>query len=132
MQNLSNRGVWVRVGRKVGEPIQGWLIGEIPQGLLIALDEELKDVRVVSGYTGDKLKRGEAVSLLREAERDLFSPDGCGISWRNPPRKEAGPAAGHYELVYPGDVCNCQGRLTYQSGGLVALGFRSACSSNAA
>lgn len=77
--------------------------------------------------TGYKLKRGEAVSLLREAERDLFSPDGCGISWRNPPRKEAGLAAGHYALVYPGDVCNCQGRLTYQGGGLVTLGFRSAC-----
>lgn len=72
MQDLSNRGVWVTIHREVGEPIQGWLIGEIPQGLLVALDEELKDVRVVSGYTGISYNRDRLLSKLRyENVREL-------------------------------------------------------------
>jgi len=35
--------------------------------------------------------------------------------------KEAGATVGTYELVYRGHVCNCQGRLIYQDGALVAL-----------
>lgn len=77
--------------------------------------------------TVSNLDQHEAVDLLREAERDFFSTDGCGISWRKAPMKEAGSTSDAYELVYRGDVCNCQGRLLYQEGALVALVFRSAC-----
>lgn len=77
--------------------------------------------------TVSDLDQDEAVNLLRETERDFFSTDGCGISWREAPMKESSSTSGTYELVYRGDVCNCQGRLMYQEGALVALVFRSAC-----
>jgi hypothetical protein len=49
----------------VGEPIQGWLIGEIPQGLLVALDEDLSDVRVVSEYIRISYDHDRRLSKLR-------------------------------------------------------------------
>jgi hypothetical protein len=73
------------------------------------------------------LDQHAAVALLREAERDFFSSERCGIAWHASPQKEEGTTAGAYELVYRGDVCNCQGRLLYQKGALVTLIFRSAC-----
>lgn len=52
MQNhLGERGVWVRVGRTGHTPVEGWLLGEIPQGLLVAMSDDLNDVRLISGYS---------------------------------------------------------------------------------
>lgn len=50
LDNLTKRGVWVQIKRSRGEAIEGWLIGEIAQGLLVALDEDLTDIRLVSEY----------------------------------------------------------------------------------
>jgi hypothetical protein len=47
---LGTKGAWVTVSCRAGSPVKGWLIGEILQGLLIALDENLQDVRLVSEY----------------------------------------------------------------------------------
>lgn len=77
--------------------------------------------------TVSNLDQQEAVDLIRETERDFFSTDGCGIAWQDAPTKEADSTSDTYELVYRGEVCNCQGRLVYQKGALVALVFRSAC-----
>jgi hypothetical protein len=63
--DLSLRGVWVTVNREVGEPVQGWLIGEIPQGILVALDEDLADVRVVSDYASIGFDHDKQLSKLR-------------------------------------------------------------------
>src|SRR5262249_25440358 len=73
------------------------------------------------------LDQHTALMLLREAEQDFFSTAGCGIVWSNPPQREVTSTARAYDLVYRGDVCNCQGRLHHTQGGLVALTFRSAC-----
>ena len=52
MQNhLRERGVWVKVGRTGHTPVEGWLPGEIPQGLLVAMSDDLNDVRLISGYS---------------------------------------------------------------------------------
>lgn len=83
---------------------------------------ELSEQRV----TGPGLDRATAVQLLRDAERDLFS-DGCGISWRDNPATESGVAPDGRDLVYRGDVCNCQGRMLMRGDALVAIVFRSAC-----
>jgi hypothetical protein len=45
---LYNRGKWVTISGKGERKISGWLMGEIPQGLLVALDEKLEDIRLVS------------------------------------------------------------------------------------
>lgn len=50
MADLSTRGSWVTVHGPGDRMISGWLMGEIPQGLLVALDEKLTDVRLVSKY----------------------------------------------------------------------------------
>jgi hypothetical protein len=51
LHNLDNRGVWVSIHRpNGGGAVEGWLIGETPQGFLVALDEDLEDVRLVSNY----------------------------------------------------------------------------------
>lgn len=84
---------------------------------------EFSEQRIIVSDLGQP----EAVDLLRDAERDFFSTDGCGICWQKAPEKETDPTSSAYELVYRGDVCNCQGRLIYQEGALTALVFRSAC-----
>ncbi len=49
-KHLNQRGAWVTIHRKSGTSVEGWLIGEIPQGLVITLDEDLSDIRLVSEY----------------------------------------------------------------------------------
>src|SRR5262245_576525 len=83
---------------------------------------ELSEQRV----TASGLDRGRAVELLRYAERDAFS-DGCGISWHAAPVSEPGVPPDGRDLVYRGDVCNCQGRVLMRGDTLVAIVFRSAC-----
>ncbi|SJM94626.1 hypothetical protein [Crenothrix polyspora] len=62
--HLTNRGVWVRINRYKGETVEGWLIGEIPQGLLIALDKDLKDLRLVSEYYSISYNHENKLSTL--------------------------------------------------------------------
>jgi hypothetical protein len=50
--HLEERGFWVTISQYKKETIEGWLIGEIPQGILVALDEDLSDVRLVSAPDG--------------------------------------------------------------------------------
>jgi hypothetical protein len=64
--------------------------------------------------------------LLREAEKDAYRPNGCGIKW-NRAEEESGEVAGSREIVYRGDVCNCQAGVFYQKNRVVALVLRSAC-----
>ena len=68
-----------------------------------------------------------AVELLRQVERSLSAPDGCGIDWQDAtPVESALP--GVTETAYYGETCNCQARLrTDASGGVTGIVFRSAC-----
>jgi hypothetical protein len=71
------------------------------------------------------LKQQESIDLLRAAESAAFSKDGCGIAWDEPVTEPKGP--GSHDIVFRGDVCNCQARVTYKNNVQVALLFRSAC-----
>ena len=73
------------------------------------------------------LSRKTAVALLQRAERWAFGDKGCSILWKKSPIREAGPNADSHELVYRGDICNCQGRLVHMGNALTSLVFRSAC-----
>jgi len=67
-----------------------------------------------------EMDSAKAMALLKRAERDSYRPHGCGIEWSKPD-EESG------EVVYRGDTCNCQARLTIKSKTVVALVLRSAC-----
>jgi hypothetical protein len=68
----------------------------------------------------------KAISLLKTAELDAYPPHGCGIVWTN--GEEESPASmGTRQVVYRGNACNCQARLTYKGKGVIALVLRSAC-----
>jgi len=73
------------------------------------------------------LSRKTAVALLQRTERWAFGDKGCSIAWQKSPIREAGPTPDSRELVYRGDVCNCQGRLVHMGNALTGLVFRSAC-----
>ena len=65
------RGIWVTIGRDKGDVVKGWLLGEIPQGLLVALDENLADVRLVTEYYSISYNHEKKLSKLHidEAEQ---------------------------------------------------------------
>ena len=75
----------------------------------------------------DGLSPSEAQAVLQATERDAFGQDGCGISWGSSPVREDAGGDETRELVYRGNVCNCQARLVYRQGRLAQLGFRAAC-----
>jgi hypothetical protein len=68
------------------------------------------------------------VAVLTLAEQAAFGAKGCGIDWRQPEKRPAGDSASVTEMIYRGDVCNCQGRVRSDAAGRVTgLVFRSAC-----
>jgi hypothetical protein len=68
-----------------------------------------------------------AVALLKDAERHSYGRHGCGIAWNRPITESAGEHADSREVVYRGDVCNCQASVLYDHNSVVALVLRSAC-----
>jgi hypothetical protein len=66
-----------------------------------------------------------ARSLLREAERDVYGREGCGIDWKHATHP-AGPAGRRID-AYDGDRCNCRGTVEHRGGRVVAIALRSAC-----
>ena len=71
-----------------------------------------------------RMDTASALTLMKRAEMDAYKPKGCGISWTS---GEEDTSGGAHEMVYRGDTCNCQGRLTYQGRYVVSLVLRSAC-----
>ncbi len=69
----------------------------------------------------------DALRLLKAAEKDAFTPDGCGIRWNRPKTGSSGEIAGAREMVYRGDTCNCKAQLFYQRNLVVAMILKSAC-----
>jgi hypothetical protein len=83
---------------------------------------EYSEQRLQLGGTNEKT----AVTLLKEEELDSFGHSGCGIRWSHPAR-EPSEAPGAVEVIYRGDVCNCQARLIYRGASIVELVFTSTC-----
>lgn len=73
------------------------------------------------------LSQGDARTVLQETERDAFGQDGCGIPWTSSPARDRSDGSDTAELVYRGDLCNCQARMVYRQSRLVRLVFRTAC-----
>ena len=69
----------------------------------------------------------KATDLLKGAEKESYTPHGCGISWDKPDSDGPGAKAGTREVVYRGDTCNCQARLLYEKNSVVMLILRSSC-----
>lgn len=69
----------------------------------------------------------QALTLLKQSERDAFGKDGCGIDWSHPAEDSPGESAGSREVSYRGKNCNCQGRILYKGKSIVGLILRSAC-----
>lgn len=84
---------------------------------------ELSEQRVESIH----IDTAKAIALLKRAELDAYRPDGCGISWTSGEEESAPGGPGRREIVYRGDTCNCQARLTYSGNDVVILVLRSAC-----
>lgn len=68
-----------------------------------------------------------ALALLKDAEKQSYGGSGCGIAWDRPTTEPAGGRAGSREVVYRGDICNCQASVVYDHDSVVALVLRSAC-----
>jgi hypothetical protein len=51
---VSNHGVgvYVTVSLKDGQVLKGWLRGELPNGVLLAVDPDGKDIRLIEDYSG--------------------------------------------------------------------------------
>ncbi|MFM2057065.1 MAG: hypothetical protein RLY71_1450 [Pseudomonadota bacterium] len=75
-----------------------------------------------------RLDKGTSVlDALGEMEHLMLGTEGCRIDWQHPEHKPA-TVRGQAALIYRGDVCNCQARVTHDAQGtIVQLGFRSAC-----
>jgi len=75
------------------------------------------------------IKENSAVSLLKQTEKDSFGGDGCGIKWDHPIAIEdsSNGQPRSRDIVYRGDLCNCQARVIHMGNRVVALVFRSAC-----
>jgi hypothetical protein len=72
-----------------------------------------------------RMDMAKAITLLKAAEQDAYSPKGCGIAWDHP--AEESVKDGAHETVYRGTVCNCQARVTSRSNYVLSLVLRSAC-----
>jgi hypothetical protein len=78
-----------------------------------------------------------AIKLLKSAEMYSYPPHGCGIDWNHPAANspesnaaKAGPAGGDAasrEVIYRGNVCNCEASIRYDHDSVVELALRSAC-----
>jgi hypothetical protein len=68
-----------------------------------------------------------AVSLLKLTERESFPGTGCGIKWDQPSENSSNGQRDSHDVVYRGDVCNCQAHVIHMEHQLVTLVFRSAC-----
>jgi hypothetical protein len=73
-----------------------------------------------------RMNSDQAMTLLKEAERYAYRPEGCGMQWTNP-EEERSATAGAREVIYRGSTCNCQARLTYTGNYVIALVLRSTC-----
>jgi hypothetical protein len=73
------------------------------------------------------LSEREAVTLLKEEEVDSYGGSGCGIKWKHPTRQPSKTRPGQVEVLYRGDVCNCQARVVYDGRSVVALVLSSTC-----
>jgi hypothetical protein len=67
-----------------------------------------------------RMPMANAIQLLKDAEKDLYPPGGCGIAWDHPQSSSG-------ETVYRGTTCNCQARVTGRGNYAVTLILRSAC-----
>jgi hypothetical protein len=74
-----------------------------------------------------RISAESALALLKAAEKHSYGRDGCGIAWDHPTTESKGQRAGSREVVYRGDVCNCQASVVYDHHSVVALVLRSAC-----
>ena len=75
-ESLKYRGNWVTISRDKGSTVNGWFIGEIPQGLLIALDEDLTDIRLIQkdcsiGYNHEKRLSKLSFENARQLSEEL-------------------------------------------------------------
>lgn len=74
------------------------------------------------------LTEADAKALLQRGEKHAFGQQGCGITWQQPKAQGSGTSSGMREVVYRGDVCNCQARILYgKAGKISAVILRSAC-----
>jgi hypothetical protein len=73
------------------------------------------------------IKENSAVSLLKKTEKESFGGGGCGIKWDHPIEDSSKGLPRSRDIVYRGDICNCQGRVIHMGNRVVALVFRSAC-----
>ena len=69
----------------------------------------------------------EAKALLQEEEKHAFGTKGCGIAWQESDAEETPISDGAREVIYRGDVCNCQARILSKGGKVSAMILRSAC-----
>lgn len=78
-----------------------------------------------------------AIKLLKSAELYSYPPHGCGIDWNHPAANSsesnaaragsAGGDAASREVIYRGNVCNCEASIRYDHNSVVELVLRSAC-----
>jgi hypothetical protein len=73
------------------------------------------------------LSAREAAAVMRHSESAAFGEGGCGIAWASSPSEERAADDGTREVIYRGDVCNCQAQLLYRQARLVQVVFGSAC-----
>jgi hypothetical protein len=84
---------------------------------------ELSHQRLSLGTLSEK----EALAVLQKTEAVAFGRGGCGISWTSAPAHEGAGGSPERQMVYRGDVCNCQARLVYRQARLAQIEFRTAC-----
>jgi hypothetical protein len=71
---------------------------------------------------------GSAIESLKRAEKAAFGGDGCGIDWSRTPARTVPAETGATDIVFSGELCNCQGRIRRDvRGRIVELAFKSAC-----
>lgn len=71
-----------------------------------------------------KLKRSQALRVLRATERQLAAPEGCGVAW---PKLTRQPSLGTTDAEAEGTHCNCKARLGAERQHIVRLDFSLAC-----
>lgn len=73
LTDLKTRGAWTSIQDDDGHKVEGWLVGEVPEGVLLAMDEELHDIRLVRNVSLQMYDYQRALPGLRYENADALN-----------------------------------------------------------
>jgi hypothetical protein len=85
----------------------------------------IESTKLRATFKTGMIDKAAAIKSLKRTERELFTPNGCGINWNSPSSRAAGNAT---VTTFVGSACNCKAVISQKPGGVIdGLVLSSAC-----